>query len=147
MNVDFDPIVKTTNYQKYPKKPGVYIGLNGEKGDKLNIVYVGETKNLRRRLRRHPDGASIYFSFEVMENDSESERKKREKELIERFAPGDNIQHADSVRGWNEEWVIRYNEDGTRELWKEPDSLAKEGDTGYFKPKKIRDLGKWRRNK
>jgi len=145
---DFDPIVDVTEVKdKVPAKAGVYIGYNLTNEDNLRITYVGEAVNLRNRLHRHPKGCT-HFSFEVIssgnihEGSKETRRKKRESELIEKFAPESNINKVDNKRACNEEWVIRYNEDGGRELWKQPRLGLKEGDPGYFEPKKIKELGR-----
>ncbi|MEJ7622081.1 MAG: GIY-YIG nuclease family protein [Aquificaceae bacterium] len=95
-----------------PKKPGVYMFID-EDG---NVVYVGQTGNLKRRYQEHTRGninassfrktlykdegltkeeitqytKSLRFKYEVIHDDNE--RMRREKELIQRHTPKYNKQ-------------------------------------------------------
>lgn len=142
---DFDPIVYSGEVdKKVPEKPGVHLGYNGKKGEYLRITYVGESKNLKRCLKRHGKGCT-HYSYEVIEGgdirigETEDVRKKRKRELIEKFAPECNRRGVDTSRAWGEEWVIKPGKNGM-ELWKRPDSTLKRGDPSYSPPEKIRSL-------
>ncbi len=93
--------------KKPPKKPGVYMFKEGDD----NVVYVGQTDNLKRRYQEHTRGnidassfrktlykdeglteeeitqytKSLGFGYEVI--DDKYERMRREKELIQRHSP------------------------------------------------------------
>lgn len=90
---DFKPIISSEKVsEEVPEKPGVYIGYNETEDGELRITYVGESTNLKKRLRRH-EKPCTHYSYEVIERgdikrgNAESVRKTRESELIERFAP------------------------------------------------------------
>lgn len=133
---DFFPIVGVEEIKKVPSEPGVYIGYNEtKKSGEYRITYVGESGNLRQRIHQHPKGCT-HFSFEEMLGRTEKQRRQREKQLIEKFRPENNIKHH-QPKSLAIEWVV-VKEDDCFKLVKQPDSLLKPEDPSYFEKEVVK---------
>ena len=66
----------------FPDEAGVYKIIEDEE-----IIYVGQSNNINRRLRQHviTSRKSLNIETELIKN--ERERKTREKELIKKYSP------------------------------------------------------------
>lgn len=93
-------IIQSKQTDKHaPNKPGIYIGYNKTSKGNLRLTYIGEAKNLRKRLHKHPKGCT-HFTWEIIEG-WEGKRKKREKELIKKHHPLLNQKHR-TKHIWND---------------------------------------------
>jgi len=139
IDFDFKPIVSVEEIdEKAPEELGIYIGYNPTKDNVYLINYVGQTKNLRKRLHRHPSPCT-HFSFEEYPKNELDEVEKR---LINIFVPSSNYQlMAKERRGRRllEEWIIK-DVDNPRELWVRPDPILDKSSLDWFKPRKIKKL-------
>ncbi len=103
-----DVIFSRIQIQKFaPDEPGVYVGYNETKEGNLRVTYVGQAKNLRKRLRHHEKGCT-HFSFEIIntgdihEGTAENRMDARKKELIGRYHPHLNIRGKKKIKEWEE---------------------------------------------
>lgn len=75
---------------------GVYCLLQQTDPTRYNILYVGLSDNVRRRLREHynnpPIRGTTHFHVEAIAN--ANQRELRERALIREFNPPGNVHHA-----------------------------------------------------
>lgn len=77
------------NYWQVPEGPGIYRLYHGD-----SIVYVGETDNLRRRLKQHEDDMKYWGSYDYKRaSTNKNERKEQETRAILANEPTRNISH------------------------------------------------------
>lgn len=68
---------------------GVYAFYRTDDDGSLKIVYIGQTKDLSKRLYKHNKGMIGYVGIQIILDDNI--RREREKRLIRMYKPEDNI--------------------------------------------------------
>lgn len=72
----------------FPDRPGVYLVQ-----DEGEVLYVGQTTSIRKRVNQHiiTNDPDVRIEYEIIEN--KEKRKKKERELINRYEPPLNKNH------------------------------------------------------
>lgn len=91
-----ETIIEPNETNLVPEKPGIYKGYNLTSKGNLRLTYIGESKNLKKRLNNRGLPCT-HYTWEVTRD-----RKRKEKELIKKHQPQLNVKYRDKYE-WDDE--------------------------------------------